>query len=130
MAKQQSRPQTRSTRESPAPQRSPPLPPNPQSRQTAPSGPSQPVRRSTYFEAVALYEQALEHLQHHDYAGAADRLQAVLTQFPEEKELHERVKLYLNVCRRQVKTVQASPKTVEERLYASTIALNGGRYDE
>lgn len=130
MAKQQRRPQTRSTRESAAPQRSTP-PAYSQPRQTAAaSGPSQPIRRSTYFEAVALYEQALEHLQHHDYAGAADRLQAVLSQFPEEKELHERVKLYLNVCRRQVNTAEASPKTVEERLYASTIALNGGRYDE
>src|SRR5437763_3123264 len=87
-------------------------------------------RRSTYFEAVALYEQGLERLQHHDYKGAADRLEAVLKRFPEEKELHERVKLYLNVCHRQAATVQASPQTIEERLYASTIAINGGRYDE
>jgi outer membrane protein assembly factor BamD (BamD/ComL family) len=79
---------------------------------------------------VALYEQGLERLQQHDYAGAADRLEAVLTQFPDEKELHERVKLYLNVCRKQAATVQASPQTVEERLYASTLAINGGRYDE
>jgi outer membrane protein assembly factor BamD (BamD/ComL family) len=77
-----------------------------------------------------LYEQAVERLQQHDYAGAADRLEAVLKQFPEEKELHERVKLYLNICRRQAATVQASPQTIEERLYASTIAINGGRYDE
>ena len=72
-----------------------------------------------------------EHLQQHDFAGAADRLEAVLKQFPEEKELHERVKLYLNVCRKQASTtVQKSPQTIEERLYASTLALNGGRYDE
>jgi outer membrane protein assembly factor BamD (BamD/ComL family) len=79
---------------------------------------------------VALYEQGLERLQHHDYKGAADRLETVLKRFPEEKELHERVKLYLNVCHRQAATVQASPQTIEERLYASTIAINGGRYDE
>ena len=82
------------------------------------------------MEAVALYEQGLERLQQHDYRGAADRLEAVLKQFPEEKELHERVKLYLNVCRKQASAVTASPQTVEERLYASTLALNGGRYDE
>jgi len=93
--------------------------------------PSAPVRRSTYVDAVALYEQGLERLQQHDYSGAADRLEAVLQQFPEEKELHERVKLYLNVCRKQATTVQAvAPRTIEERLYASTLALNGGRYDE
>ena len=95
-----------------------------------PPTPSAPARRSTYVEAVALYEQGLERLQQHDYAGAADRLEAVLKQFPEEKELHERVKLYLNVCRKQATVVQAAPQTIEERLYASTLAINGGRYDE
>jgi outer membrane protein assembly factor BamD (BamD/ComL family) len=92
--------------------------------------PSSPTRRSTYVEAVALYEQGLERLQQHDYVGAADRLESVLRQFPEEKELHERVKLYLNVCRKQGAAGQAAPQTIEERLYASTLALNGGRYDE
>jgi outer membrane protein assembly factor BamD (BamD/ComL family) len=99
----------------------------------APSSPPAhpaPVRRSTYVDAVALYEQGLERLQQHDYAGAADRLETVLKQFPDEKELHERVKLYLNVCRKQAAAVQASPQTIEERLYASTLAINGGRYDE
>jgi len=125
MAKQQRRSQSRSIKESLNPQKhvqsTPPAPP---------PAPSAPVRRSTYVDAVALYEQGLERLQQHDYAGAADRLEAVLKQFPEEKELHERVKLYLNVCRKQASAAQASPQTIEERLYASTLALNGGRYDE
>jgi outer membrane protein assembly factor BamD (BamD/ComL family) len=128
MAKQQRRPQSRSSKESPVPpktvQPAGAVPPPPR------QAPSAPVRRSTYVEAVALYEQGLERLQQHDYAGAADRLEAVLKQFPEEKELHERVKLYLNVCRKQASAVEASPRTIEERLYASTIARNGGRYDE
>jgi tetratricopeptide (TPR) repeat protein len=133
MAKQQRRPQTRSTKESAVPQRSAAsstAPSRPTTSASAPSTPSAPVRRSTYFEAVALYERGLERLQQHDYAGAAEQFETVLRQFPEEKELHERVKLYLNICRRQVVTVEATPRTVEERLYASTIALNGGRYDE
>ena len=115
----------------PAPQK-PAAAPSPSARSTPPATPvtSAPARRSTYFEAVALYEQGLERLQQHDYAGAADRLETVLRQFPEEKELHERVKLYLNICRRQASAVEIQPQTVEERLYASTLALNGGRYDE
>src|SRR5437660_12169094 len=87
-------------------------------------------RRSTYVDAVALYEQGLERLQRHDYSGAAERLESVLRLYPDEKELHERVRLYLNVCRKQASNSQAVPRTVEERLYASTLALNGGRYDE
>jgi tetratricopeptide (TPR) repeat protein len=130
MAKQLRRPQTRSTKESATAQKSATPPITPSRPSAPPSAPSAPVRRSTYFEAVALYERGLERLQQHDYAGAAEQFETVLRQFPEEKELHERVKLYLNICRRQVSTVEATPKTVEERLYASTIALNGGRYDE
>src|SRR2546428_621856 len=125
MAKQR-RPHSQSPKESPNPQKHVQVPAVPALPPPAPP----PVRRSTYVEAVALYEQGLERLQQHDYAGAADRLEAVLEQFPDEKELHERVKLYLNVCRKQASAAQASPRTIEERLYASTLALNGGRYAE
>jgi len=122
MAKQQRRPQSRGSKDAPAPP--------PSALQSAPQPAGAAIRRSTYVDAVALYEQGLERLQQHDYSGATDRLEAVLKQFPEEKELHERVKLYLNVCRKQMAAVQASPQTIEERLYASTLAINGGRYDE
>src|SRR5438093_932760 len=89
-----------------------------------------PQRRSTYVEAVALYERGLDALQRHDYSGAAGVFESVLRQYPEEKELHERVRLYLNICQRQTSRQEPSPRTVEERLYASTLAINGGKYDE
>lgn len=88
------------------------------------------TRRSTYVEAVALYEQGVQALQRHEYAAAEQLLESVLSRYPDEKELHERVRLYLNVCRRQVRPKQPSPQTVEERLYAATLSINGGRYDE
>jgi outer membrane protein assembly factor BamD (BamD/ComL family) len=79
---------------------------------------------------VALYEKGLEALQRHDYAHAIDQFKSVLRLYPEEKELHERVRLYLNICERHQAPREASPQTVEERLYASTLAINGGKYDE
>jgi tetratricopeptide (TPR) repeat protein len=97
---------------------------------TSPAAPAGPQRRTTYFEAVAIYEKGLEALQRHDYAIAIDQFRSVLRLYPEEKELHERVRLYLNICERQVTPREASPQTVEERLYASTLAINGGKYDE
>ena len=97
---------------------------------SAPPAPAAPQRRSTYFEAVALYERGLETLQRHDYNDAGDIFESVLRQYPEEKELHERVRLYLNICRRHATPRQATPQTVDERLYAATLAINGGRYDE
>lgn len=89
-----------------------------------------PTRRSTYVEAVALYEQGLEALQRHEYGRATQLLESVLVRYPEEKELHERVHLYLNICRRQATPKDAGPQTVDERLYAATLAVNGGQYDQ
>ncbi len=103
-----------------------------QSTRPTPPPPSTPAqqRRTTYFEAVALYERGLEALQRHDYAQATELLQSVLRQYPEEKELHERVRLYLNICERQATQRAAAPQTVDERLYAATLAINGGQYDQ
>src|SRR3954463_4071495 len=95
-----------------------------------PTQPSGPLRRSTYFEAVAVYERGLEALQRHAYSEAANLLESVLRQFPEEKELHERVKLYLNICQRQATRREAAPQTTDARLYAATLAINGGQYDQ
>jgi tetratricopeptide (TPR) repeat protein len=95
------------------------------------SASSAPPRRETYFEAVAVYERGVEALQRHEYRQAMDLLESVLRQYPEEKELHERVHLYLNICKRQAKAHEsASPQTVEERLFAATLAINAGLYDQ
>jgi tetratricopeptide (TPR) repeat protein len=67
-------------------------------------------------------------LQAHDFGGAADLLRGVLSEYPEERELHERVEQYLSICERKVAPPAAAPKTVEESLYAATLALNSGDY--
>jgi tetratricopeptide (TPR) repeat protein len=136
MAKQR-RPQPKSTKARATPSSSP----SPATAAAAPSSsaaarpqtaapPSRPAHRAGYVEAIALYERGVDALQHHDYAGAARLLTSVLTQYPEEKELHERVRLYLNVCERHAAPPENGPRTIDERLYASTLAINGGKYDQ
>jgi tetratricopeptide (TPR) repeat protein len=93
-------------------------------------GPAGPARRTTYVEAVALYERGLEALQRHAYPQATHLLESVLRQYPEERELHERVRLYLNICKRQATQREAAPQTIDERLYAATLSINGGQYDQ
>jgi tetratricopeptide (TPR) repeat protein len=133
MAKQQSHSKPRANSVQPSPRVEKPAGKPVPGRATpasVPTSSSAPERRTTYFEAVALYERGLEALQRHDYQAAVDQLNAVLRLYPEEKELHERVRLYLNICQRHVQPHEAAPVTVEERLYAATLAINGGRYDE
>jgi tetratricopeptide (TPR) repeat protein len=135
MAKQQRRPPPRSTktaaqpssaRQARAAESGDGPPPH---RPATPPAPA-PQRRSTYFEAVAIYERGVEALQRHSYAQAANLLESVLRQYPEEKELHERVRLYLNICHRQASQRETAPQTIDERLYAATLAINGGQYDQ
>lgn len=62
-------------------------------------------------------------LQEHRFAQAADAFRFVLTQYPEEKELNDRVRLYLSLCARHLESAP-EPRTLEERLCAATLALN------
>src|SRR5438874_3464499 len=134
MAKQQRRPLPRPIRTAPEPAATRvPLSVQAKADQRVsrqPHASSGPPRRSTYVEAVAIYEKGLQALQRHAYAEATELLSSVLRQYPEEKELHERVRLYLNVCQRQAAHREASPQTIDERLYAATLAINGGQYDQ
>lgn len=94
------------------------------------SPPPAPLPRPGHLEAVALYEQGVAALQAHEYPRASSLLRSVLSRYPEERELHERVRLYLNVCERHMAPRAASPTTPEERVFAATLAVNSANYDE
>ncbi len=94
-----------------------------------PKAPAPPPRRSTYADAVLLYERGLQALQAKRYKDASETLKRVIAEFPEEIELHERAQLYIRVCERQLAPLDATPKTPEEQVYAATLALNAGNTD-
>ena len=94
-----------------------------------PPAPAPAPRRSTYADAVVLYERGLQALQAKRYREAADTLRRVMAEFPEEIELHERARLYIRVCERQLAPLDATPKTPEEQVYAATLAINAGATD-
>jgi tetratricopeptide (TPR) repeat protein len=69
-------------------------------------------------------------LQTHEFSRASTLLRSVLSRYPDERELHDRVRLYLNVCERHMTPRAASPSTPEERVFAATLAVNAGNYKE
>jgi Tfp pilus assembly protein PilF len=85
-----------------------------------------PARKPTYHEAVGLYERGLQALQRRDFAAAADALRSVIQQYPDERELLERARLYLKVCERELEPREPTPRTADEWVYAATVALNAG----
>ena len=89
-----------------------------------------PVPRPGGGEAVALYQEGLTALQAHEFSQAAALLKAVLSRYPEERELHDRVRVYLNICDRHLAPRPASPSTPDERVFAATLAINAGNYQE
>ena len=87
------------------------------------------ARQEAYVAAVRLYEQALEALQRRQLDKAADGFQRLIDEHPDERELHERSHRYLQVCER-VSRPAPVPETLEERMYAATLALNAGSQEE
>jgi Tfp pilus assembly protein PilF len=94
--------------------------------EAAPAPAPAPARKPTYHEAVALYERGLQALQRRDFAAAANALRSVIQQYPDERELLERARLYLKVCERELEPREATPRTADEWVYAATVALNAG----
>jgi tetratricopeptide (TPR) repeat protein len=82
------------------------------------------AKRSSYLNAVKLYGKGLEALQQRNFTGASSALLAVIDEHSEERELHERARIYLKICERELAPVAAEPHTLEELVLAGTMALN------
>jgi len=118
------RPPAKGRRAKPAPRVARPPRPSP------PPAPDPTERSGADAEAVALYERGLAAIGRHDFTGAAALLNEVLTAYPREHALHERVRLYLRVCERELQPKATAPRSLEEMVYAATIALNEGDDEE
>ena len=86
--------------------------------------------RSRYTEAMGLYEQGIQAIQNRDFLSAARTLRLVVEKYPDEQELHERACLYLRICERETGPPALIPKTLEEHIYAATLALNLGAHNK
>ena len=86
--------------------------------------------RRVYAKALALYEKGVKALQRKNYNAAAATFRQLLAEYPEERELHERAQLYLNVCKRQAQPQEKAPRTVDARKLAATVALNRREVDK
>ena len=91
--------------------------------------PPPPPRKPAFYEALAVYEAGVRALQRHDYLAGAEGFRGVIQKYPEERELVERARLYLQVCERENARRPATPQTATEWVYAATVALNAGDQD-
>lgn len=85
---------------------------------------------ASHDAAVAAFERGFLALQRRQFDRAATAFEAVIGGFADEKDLQERARVYLDLCRRQAGQAAAGPRTVEERVNAATVAINRGTFDE
>jgi tetratricopeptide (TPR) repeat protein len=129
------RPKTRPTRPSKTSPRRPSRTGDPLPQARAAAGPviawpaTPPPAAGPAPEAVTVFEKGMAALQRHAYAEAAEILKTITAKFPGERALLERVRVYLDLCERELRRKPPAPKTVEERLTAATAALNDGDDD-
>ena len=77
-------------------------------------------------DALGSFQHAMEAMQRHQYANAAEQFELLIGRYPGERGLLDRARVYLDHCRRELRRRPAEPQTVEERLTAATAALNLG----
>lgn len=76
--------------------------------------------------ALELFQRGMEALQRHEYQPAATLFRTLLDKHPDERALLDRVRVYLDLCERELRSRPPEPRSIEERLTAATAALNDG----
>jgi len=120
--------QPRPSAERPKRRASPPVPPERPQRPERREPPPPPPPPPSHLEAVGLYERGLQALQRRAFDAAAATFREILSRYPEEREIHERARLYLKVCERESQSGRPAPRTAEESLLSATVAMNSGDY--
>ena len=83
-------------------------------------------RKARSRRALKIYETGVTALQKRKFTVAAKALTELVSDYPEERELQERARLYLTVCHRELNPTVSDPTSLDERVYAATVALNSG----
>jgi tetratricopeptide (TPR) repeat protein len=88
-----------------------------------------PLAPSSHDLAVAAFEHGFQALQQRQFGRAAELLTQVVDEYPDEKEMQERARVYLAICERQ-NSRGPNPRSLEERVNAATVAINRGAFSD
>jgi tetratricopeptide (TPR) repeat protein len=88
------------------------------------------VRTANLDRAIKEYEEALKVMGRKDYAKAAHLFEAIIKEFSAEREVCDRSRVYLSVCRRHAGGSAQKARASDDPYYLGVIAANDGRLDE
>ncbi len=81
-------------------------------------------------KALKEFERGMIHLQKQHHAEALERFQAIADSFPQEKELLDRVQVYLRICKNMLERKPPQPRRPEDYFYFGVMKANDAEYDE
>jgi tetratricopeptide (TPR) repeat protein len=81
-------------------------------------------------KAIKEFERGIGHLHRQNYAEAADHFKAVLEEYPAEKELSDRARVYTRICKGMLGPRQSHPRSSEDYFYFGVMKANEAEYDE
>jgi tetratricopeptide (TPR) repeat protein len=83
-----------------------------------------------YNKAVETFERAVKNLHKSEPDRAQSLFESILTGYPDERELGERARVYLEVCKRLSRSSNPSPRDFEEVVTYGVVQHNQGLYDK
>ncbi len=89
-----------------------------------------PARTATFGRAVKAYEDAVRAYGKHEYSRAVHLFEAVIKEFPSEREICDRARVHLSACRARMAPAAPKPKGADDYYYLGVVAGNDGRLQE
>lgn len=88
------------------------------------------VKRDNYQKALSAYSQAMKVFHKGEYEKATELLKDFKDKHPSEKELVDRAKIYLEICRVRKKKEKIQLKTFNDYYEYGVYKINQGDYEE
>ncbi|HET6373243.1 MAG TPA: tetratricopeptide repeat protein [Candidatus Polarisedimenticolia bacterium] len=89
-----------------------------------------PARTAILDMAIKTYEEALKLFTRKEFSKAAHQFEDVIKSYPLEREVCDRARIYLSLCKAQVSPPPAKSKMPEDAYYLGVMAVNDGRLEE
>jgi len=93
-------------------------------------GEKEKSRKDAYQTAVASYGKAMKAFHKGDYERANEFLQMFLDKYNSEKELVDRARIYLEICKGRQKKGMIKLETLDDFYQYGVYKINQGEYEE
>src|SRR6185369_10828718 len=92
--------------------------------------PAKKAAASSSLQAVKAFEQALRLFNRHDYAGAKEAFEGLLTRFSEQADIIAPARTYIAICDQRMARAPVVPRNADALYDQGVVQLNKGNFAE